>query len=75
MPALIGNVIGLLAVLAKTAFDLWINPRLYDRDIKSMERLDAAKEKRDRLDKSTLWTFIAVGISYFFSISALVRFD
>lgn len=67
-----GNVIGFIAVAAKTGFDLFINPYFF-RQLASLDLMKAAERKRSWADISTAWTFLVVGIGYAFSIAALIK--
>jgi hypothetical protein len=73
-----GNVIGFLAVAAKTIYDLYINPRQFanaqsaaGRDTDALIR--AAEAKRARADRSTALTFLVIGIGYAVTIFGLIK--
>jgi hypothetical protein len=68
-----GNVIGFMAVAAKTVFDLLINPYFFRKGETTLGLLNAAARKRTWGDITTAWTFFVVGIGYTFSIAALIR--
>lgn len=61
---LTANIIALLILAYKTYYDLFKNPRLYERDKETMKVLEAARAKRERGDKSTSLTFFFLAISY-----------
>ncbi len=61
-----GNVIGFLAVAIKTIYDLYFNPRRFEKEQATHGLLKAAEQKRSRSDASTAWTFMVVGIGYAF---------
>lgn len=68
-----GNVIGFLAVAGKTFYDLFLNPRRFREEEKTLGLFKAAEQKRARGDTSTALTFLVIGIGYAFSIAALVK--
>jgi hypothetical protein len=68
-----GNVISFLAAVAKTVYDLYVNPRRFRKEEITLGLLKAAERKRARADASTAWTFLIVSIGYAFSIAALVK--
>lgn len=71
--ALLGNAFSFFAVTFKTIYDVFINPFLFREEAKTIDLLEAAKNKRDRADNVTVWTFIFVGIGYMISIAALIK--
>jgi hypothetical protein len=73
VPTFWGNVIGLVAVAGKTAYDLYFNPRRFKKEATDGNALEAAKKKRERADLSTGITFVLIGVGYAFTILALIR--
>ena len=73
VPTLWGNVIGLVAVSWKTFYDLYWNPRKFEKEVAKGNSLKAAEDKRKRADFTTAITFLLVGVGYAFTIAALIR--
>lgn len=73
--AFVGNLIGFIAVAFKTIFDLYFNPRRFNKEQSSLGLLKAAEQKRARADTSTAVAFFFVSIGYLFSILALIKFS
>jgi hypothetical protein len=78
--ALVANVIALLAIGCKTYYDLQLNPRKFEKEKSEITSaghagqrrtaLFAARERRDkRAERSTLYTFLALAVSYFLFIA------
>ena len=60
----IGNLIALITLSWKTLYDLIINPRLFNQELKSIDTVQAAKNKRNRTDNTTAITFMILALSY-----------
>lgn len=63
-PNLAGNILGLLALVWKTAYDLLWNPRRFKKELATLDPLEATRRKRDRADLTTAITFAALAASY-----------
>jgi nicotinamide riboside transporter PnuC len=61
---LIGNVLGLAALVGKTIYELFVNKQQYKRDRRRLCDEQAVQKKRNRTDWATLITFIVLGFSY-----------
>lgn len=78
MPGLLSNLslvadgIGFAALAWKTIYDLWWNPRRFDKERGGDDNIEimqtAAKAKRDRADRTTWIAFGALAVSYFIMI-------
>jgi hypothetical protein len=73
-----GNAVAFVAVTGKTAFDLVINPRLFERQHKRatadpQKELEAARLKRRRSDLSTAITFAILAVSTALLMLALIK--
>lgn len=63
--SLFGNAISFLAFLGTTLYDLWINPALFRRDLKSgMDHIPAARCKRNRQEIATKVAFAALSLAF-----------
>lgn len=62
--ALVGNVLGLLTLTWKTLYDLWWNPRRFREESEGGRELEAARQKRNRTDRTTAITFALLAVSY-----------
>jgi hypothetical protein len=59
-----GNLIAVFGLGWKTSYDLWWNTRRFKREITEIGVLEAARQKRERADNSSLTLFIVLLVSY-----------
>lgn len=62
--SLVSNVLAFLAVAGKTVYDLYLNPRRFKKEFEKLGDLEAARRKRQRMDRSTAITFLLLAVSY-----------
>lgn len=61
---LIGNGLALTALTLKSVYDLYWNPKQFQRELKTESPLEAARKKRERSDLTTAITFIFLAVAY-----------
>lgn len=63
------NVVSLLVLVWKTAYDLWWNPKKFHESLASgVEPIKAAREKKERSDSSTLVVFFFLAVASLLAI-------
>lgn len=65
-----GNLVALVGLAWKTGYDLWWNPKRFQRETDRLgatdvaKTMEAAKRKRERSDNTTLILFAVLFMSY-----------